>query len=98
METIGILAPYARNAHVKDYRLVPHPEGTGGSVVGAPLGEGRLDIDAVLAALRAIGRDDMGVILEQWCPRGRDEEATVQMETRWREQSYRFAVERFNFT
>jgi sugar phosphate isomerase/epimerase len=86
MQTIDILAPYARNAHVKDYRLVLHPDGIGGHLIGAPLGESRLDIDAVLAALRGIGRDDLGVILEQWCPRGRDEETTVQMETRWREQ------------
>jgi sugar phosphate isomerase/epimerase len=86
MQTIDILAPYARNTHVKNYRLVPHPDGTGGHLIGAPLGEGRLDIDAVLAALRGIGRDDLGVILEQWCPRGRDEETTDQKETRWREQ------------
>ncbi len=97
METVNILAPYARNVHVKDYRLVPHPDGTGGHLIGAPLGDGRLDIDALLAALRKIGRDDIAVILEQWCPRGPDEESTVQLETSWREQSYRFAAKRFNF-
>jgi sugar phosphate isomerase/epimerase len=97
METVSILAPYARNVHVKDYRLIPHPDGTGGHVVGAPFGEGRLDIEALRGALRQIDRDGMAVILEQWCPRGADEESTIQLETSWRQQGFRVAAQRLGF-
>ena len=67
METVRILAPYARNVHVKDFRLIPHPDGTGGHVVGAPFGEGRLDIAALRGALRKIDRDGLAVILSSGC-------------------------------
>jgi sugar phosphate isomerase/epimerase len=95
METVSILAPYARNVHVKDYRLIPHPDGIGGHVVGAPFGEGRLDIEALLGVLGRIDRDDLAVILEQWCPRGADEDSTIRMETSWRQQGFRVAAQRF---
>jgi len=96
MQTISTLAPYVRNVHLKDYRLEPHPEGVGGRIVGAPLGDGLLDVNAVLAVLRGHDRGDLGVIIEQWCPLGSDEETTIRMETKWREQSFLFASQRLN--
>ena len=96
MQTISTLAPYVRNVHLEDYRLEPHPEGVGGRIVGAPLGDGLLDVNAVLAVLRGHDRGDLGVIIEQWCPLGSDEETTIRMETKWREQSFLFASQRLN--
>lgn len=96
IQTVNTLVPYVRNVHLKDYRLEPDPDEIGGRLIGAPLGDGLLDVDAVLAALQGHERDDLGVILEQWCPLGCDEETTLQMETSWREQSYYFARQQFS--
>lgn len=66
METLGVLAPYTINLHLKDYEIVPDSYGVGFTITGRPLGEGRTDIGAVLAALTK--RPDMSVILEHWLP------------------------------
>ena len=66
-ETVDKLAPYALNLHLKDYRIEIDAYGVGMHVTGVPLGGGIVDVDAVLASLRAAGRNP-SVILEHWLP------------------------------
>lgn len=88
--TVSLLAGYALCVHLKDYAVVPDSHGVGGHVVGRPLGEGWLDIEAVLGAVKsrdaALG-GRLGIILEHWCPRETDDQATMTEERRWREHA-----------
>jgi 3-oxoisoapionate decarboxylase len=89
-ETIGLLAPYAINLHLKDYRIVLDPYGVGFSVVGAPLGQGRMDVPAVFEALSAAGKD-VNMILEHWLPIASTPEETFRLEDAWLAQSVQTA-------
>ncbi len=85
--TIELLAPYALCMHLKDYAVVPDEHGVGGHVVGRPLGEGSLDIQAALAAVRPADErlhGKLAVVLEQWLPLHKDPKTTVEEERRWR--------------
>jgi len=82
MTTVERLVPYALSLHVKDFQAQPHPDGVGFHVVGVPLGHGSLDVEAVLAAVRA-ARRDLNVILEHWLPRADDERTTLEREELW---------------
>jgi sugar phosphate isomerase/epimerase len=86
LETVRQLAPYALNVHLKDYRIDPHPEGIGVVISGAPLGEGKQNIPAILEAISST-RKDINVILEQWLARQGDETATLHLEREWVERS-----------
>jgi 3-oxoisoapionate decarboxylase len=81
IETVTTLAPYALNVHLKDFVILPHPEGVGVVISGAPLGEGRQDIPALLDAIPS--RHEVNFLLEQWLPRQSDEKATLDMEIDW---------------
>lgn len=67
METVNVLAAHTINLHLKDYEIVPDDYGVGFTITGRPLGTGRTDIEAVLAALST--RPEMSMILEHWLPR-----------------------------
>ena len=88
-ETVGILAPYTINLHLKDYVIVPDPHGVGFVIHGCPLGQGRTNCRAVMDA--APYPSDMSVILEQWLPKGADMEAARRCEHTWLEQSVTYA-------
>lgn len=90
METVGILAPYTINLHLKDYVIVPDAYGVGFTIVGCPLGQGRTDIGAVMAALSHCS-DDMSIVLEHWLPREADMATTRQREHHWLATSVEFA-------
>lgn len=82
-ETIGLLAPHCVNVHLKDYAVLPDKHGVGGHVVGRVLGEGWIDVESTLAAIRAAdarlgGR--LGVIIEQWLPLEDTEQGTLAAE------------------
>lgn len=85
--TIDLLRPYARCLHLKDYAVASDPEGVGGHIEGRVLGTGWLDIGSLLESLRtndeAMG-GRMGIIIEQWLPRGDDEETTLTAESEGR--------------
>lgn len=66
--TIRTLAPHVGNLHIKDFDIALDPHGVGLHVVGKPLGEGRIDIDMVLAEIARAGRD-IDAIVEHWLPR-----------------------------
>ncbi|WP_373236271.1 sugar phosphate isomerase/epimerase family protein [Cohaesibacter celericrescens] len=72
METVGILAPFTINLHLKDYVIIPDAYGVGFRIYGCPLGTGKLDIDAVMKALQHCP-GDMSVILEHWLPKTNDD-------------------------
>jgi len=81
--TIRTLAPHAGNLHIKDYEISLDPHGVGMHIVGVPLGEGRMDIDLVLAELAACGRE-IDAIVEHWLPKDRfsthDEARSLEVE------------------
>jgi sugar phosphate isomerase/epimerase len=85
-ETVRMLAPYAANLHLKDFRIALDPHGVGCAFVGTPLGQGVLDVGAVLAALATSGRQ-VNVILEHWLPWQGSFEATQRLERAWLQQS-----------
>lgn len=82
MTTVRMLAPYAINLHLKDYRITPDPYGVGFRIHGTPLGEGRAEISEILDSLSHCP-DDMSCILEHWLPQTSDMAATRQMEHEW---------------
>lgn len=66
-ETVGMLAPFTINLHLKDYVITPDPYGVGFRIHGVPLGQGRAPIHWILDQL-AHCPPDMSVILEHWLP------------------------------
>ncbi len=89
-ETIGLLAPFAVNLHLKDYQIEIDPHGVGMSVTGVPLGEGRFAPETVLQALSDNGRD-VNVILEHWLPLSGGLQRTISREEEWLGRSVSFA-------
>ena len=82
MTTVKMLAPYTINLHLKDYQITPDPYGVGFRIHGTPLGEGRAEIEEILASL-AHCPADMSVILEHWLPQTHDMDETRRMEHEW---------------
>ena len=86
-DTIAILAPYAVNLHLKDFRIAVDPHGVGCIVTGAPLGAGAMNIASVFDALERAGRSRLNVILEHWLPWQGSFETTIPLELKWLEQT-----------
>ena len=82
-ETVRTLAPYAVAVHAKD--AVTRRLGTGFAIVGCPLGEGMVDVAALLDAVRAAGRSP-DLLVESWMDRLEDEAATLAQERAWAKQ------------
>ena len=79
---IETLAPYVVNLHLKDFVIHRHTSMMGFEITGAPAGKGRLDVPALLAALRSHGRDP-NAILELWpAPEGTIDR-TIEKERQW---------------
>ena len=81
-KTVEMLAPYAVNLHLKDYRFEIDTYGVGFRAVGTPLGEGELDIPYVFNALEEAGRE-VNVILEHWLPLTAVERDGLELEDVW---------------
>jgi sugar phosphate isomerase/epimerase len=90
MQTVRLLAPHAINLHLKDCRFAIDPYGVGFSVVGTPLGQGMLDIPAVLDLVKPDERG-INVIVEQWLPWEDDPVALTAREDDWVRQSVQIA-------
>ena len=86
MTTVKMLAPYAINLHLKDYEITPDPHGVGFRIHGTPLGDGRAEIEEILACLSHCPTD-MSVILEHWLPHTGDMAATCRLEHTWLERT-----------
>jgi sugar phosphate isomerase/epimerase len=76
------LGRYVVNLHVKDFIVRRHPHMLGFEVIGAPAGQGQLDIPWLLARLGQFGRA-FNAILELWPPPEAQVERTVQKEAEW---------------
>ncbi|CAB4804069.1 MAG: TIM barrel protein [Actinobacteria bacterium] len=79
---IPALAPRAINVHMKDFEIVRTNGQMGFTVRGTALGEGRLDVAEVIAAVGGAKRDITSVI-ELWTPRQDSYAATVELENNW---------------
>jgi sugar phosphate isomerase/epimerase len=84
------LAEHAVMLHTKDYDIRRIDTRMGFSVVGAPVGEGRVNFDWVFAELRRRGRTGISVIVEHWPPFAETIEETVLAEEEWLARSVRF--------
>lgn len=85
-ETVGLLAPYTINLHLKDYVITPDPYGVGFRIQGVPLGQGRAPLDWVLAQLTHCP-PETSCILEHWLPLGGDADAARAQERPWLDQT-----------
>ncbi len=89
LETVKILAPYAKSLHLKDFCIKRAPRGGGFIISGVPLGEGMLNVKAVIDIIKNSGCSP-NVLIEQWMERKSDEEETLKEEERWLKKSIRF--------
>ena len=81
-EVLAELAPLTVNLHVQDFAIRRRAHGMGFIVEGACLGEGMLDLAAVLDAVAPHGRCATAV-LEQWTPELSTAAETVALERAW---------------
>jgi sugar phosphate isomerase/epimerase len=88
METLAALGPYVAQVHLKDYAVEKAPIAY--RITGRNLGQGWLDLPAVLKAVAATGRDP-DFFLEQWMGPETSPEATLAKEQEWVETSVRVA-------
>jgi len=86
---VPALAPRAINVHMKDFEIVRSNGQMGFTVQGTALGQGRLDVQSVIAAVGGSNRDITSVI-ELWTPRQSSYEKTVALEGSWAAQSVKF--------
>ncbi|MFC0201096.1 sugar phosphate isomerase/epimerase family protein [Paracoccus rhizosphaerae] len=85
-ETVGLLAPFTINLHLKDYEILPDPYGVGFRIQGVPLGQGRAPLDWVLAQLSHCP-PDTSCILEHWLPLGHGLDKAQAQERPWLDQT-----------
>jgi sugar phosphate isomerase/epimerase len=86
---VPALAPRAINVHMKDFEIVRSNGQMGFTVQGTALGQGRLDVQSVIAAVGGLKRDITSVI-ELWTPRQSTYDETVALEEIWAAQSVKF--------
>ena len=86
---IPALAPRAINVHLKDFEIVRTNGQMGFTVRGTALGQGRLDVAGVIAAVGGTSREITAVI-ELWTPRQASYEETVALENKWALESVEY--------
>ena len=84
-DVVERVAPYVVNMHVKDFRFDRHEGWVGFSLVGAPLGEGLLDYDAMVARIDPDA--SVNQVIEHWLPWQDDAGTTCATERRWTEHN-----------
>lgn len=82
------LAPLSVALHLKDFVIRRHPHQMGFEVIGAPAGQGMLDIPAVVAACSASGVRT--AVLELWTPPASDIDETISVERDWAARSLEY--------
>lgn len=88
-EVSASLLPYTSCLHVKDFSVVRGGTDMGFSVVGVPVGQGKLDIPEQLNRLR-IHRPNASAVLELWTPFAESIENTIALQDQWAEQSIQY--------
>ncbi|MDQ1033851.1 sugar phosphate isomerase/epimerase [Streptomyces sp. V3I8] len=90
VDVVAATAPHVVNIHVKDFAFTRRDGWVGFTYAGCPLGEGLLEYDAMIAAVRAARPDADGInqIVEHWLP-WQDEgfDATARLEHQWTQHS-----------
>lgn len=86
---IPALAPRAINVHMKDFEIVRTNGQMGFTVRGTALGQGRLDVAAVIESVGGTEREITAVI-ELWTPRQESYAETVALEDSWATESVAF--------
>lgn len=86
---VPALAPRAINVHMKDFEIVRTNGQMGFTVRGTALGQGQLNIAAVIAAVGGTTRE-ITAIIELWTPRQESYAATVELEDLWAKSSNTF--------
>lgn len=93
IETTDAVAPYVLNVHVKDFAFARQAGWVGFTYSGTRLGEGLLDYDHMIEAVRPAERG-INQIVEHWLPWQQTEEQTVRLEQEWTAHSVEFLRER----
>ncbi|MET0303163.1 MAG: sugar phosphate isomerase/epimerase family protein [Microbacteriaceae bacterium] len=75
-------AALTRNIHIKDFRFTRRGGWVGFTLEGAPLGEGLLDLEHLLATVRPADRG-ISTIVEHWLPWTDDYDTTARLENDW---------------
>jgi sugar phosphate isomerase/epimerase len=80
--TIDLTAEHVVNVHAKDFAFSRRDGWVGFTLAGCPMGEGLLDYDHLLDAVRP---DERGInqIVEHWLPWQGDSATTIEIENRW---------------
>ncbi|MDQ0691246.1 sugar phosphate isomerase/epimerase [Arthrobacter sp. W4I7] len=86
---INAVAPYVLNMHIKDFAFSRKQGWVGFTYSGAPLGEGLLDYDYLVAKVQPKERN-INQIIEHWLPWQDTEADTVRLENQWTQQSLDF--------
>lgn len=74
--------PYVVNWHVKDFDFTRQDGWVGFSLVGVPLGTGRLDYEGTYRDVDPEGRS-ISQVIEHWLPWQGDEQTTIRLEAEW---------------
>ncbi|RLP08970.1 sugar phosphate isomerase/epimerase family protein [Propionibacterium australiense] len=85
-DVIDRCAPYTLNLHVKDFAFTRQAGWVGFIYAGAPMGEGLLDFDAEMKAVRPLERG-INMVVEHWLTWQGDPQSTVALERQWTRQS-----------
>ncbi|WP_420110667.1 sugar phosphate isomerase/epimerase family protein [Pseudactinotalea sp.] len=88
-DVIDLASPHAINLHIKDFAFTRTQGWVGFSLAGAPLGEGLLPLDHLLAAAPGPNR-----IVEHWLPWQGDARTSCEREREWTAHCIRVLKER----
>ena len=85
-DVIDRVAPYVVNMHIKDFHFTRQEGWVGFNLIGAPLGEGLLDYDAMIERVNPLPRN-ISQIIEHWLPWQGSADATCAVEQQWTEHN-----------
>jgi sugar phosphate isomerase/epimerase len=84
-DVISQVAPYVVNMHIKDFHFTRQQGWVGFNLVGAPLGQGLLDYDAMIERINP--SPDVSQIIEHWLPWQGTADLTSTTERQWTEHN-----------
>jgi len=83
---VGVLGKYVVNLHLKEFIVKRARHNMGFEIMGAPAGQGMLDISWLLERLHHEGRK-FNAVIETWLPPEATTQATIEKEMHWVRQS-----------
>ncbi|RDH79718.1 sugar phosphate isomerase/epimerase [Mycolicibacterium moriokaense] len=88
-DVVDRTAPYVKNMHIKDFAFTRAAGWVGFALAGAPLGEGLLDYDDMVAVVDPVSRG-INQIVEHWLPWQDDAESTCRIEAQWTQHNVEY--------